>query len=97
MLVIGLIREGKIPADNRVALIPYQCRWLLKNTDFKIIAQPSDNRCYTDKEYEQAGVELKEDLSDANLLLGIKEVPVRYVAARKNVHVFFAYQKNAVL
>ena len=59
MLVIGLIREGKIPADNRVALTPSQCRWLLKNTDFKIYVQPSDNRCYSDKEYEQAGVELK--------------------------------------
>ena len=27
MIKIGLIREGKIPADNRVALIPSQCKW----------------------------------------------------------------------
>ncbi len=31
MLKIGLIREGKIPADNRVALTPAQCKWLHKN------------------------------------------------------------------
>ena len=31
MLKIGLIREGKIPADNRVALTPSQCKWIQKN------------------------------------------------------------------
>jgi len=93
MLVIGLIREGKIPADNRVALTPSQCRWLLKNTDFKILAQPSDKRSYTDKEYEQSGVVLKEDLSAANLLLGIKEVPVDMLLPGKT-YMFFSHTKK---
>ena len=44
MIRIGLIRETKIPADNRVALIPSQCKWLQKNFDtLKIFAQPSDD------------------------------------------------------
>ena len=94
MLVIGLIREGKTPADNRVALIPAQCRWILKNTDFKIVVQPSDKRCYTNKEYEQAGVELKEDLSECNLLLGIKEVPVDMLLPAKT-YMFFSHTKKA--
>src|SRR5436189_4272712 len=83
MLVIGLIREGKIPEDNRVALTPSQCRWLLKNTDFKIVAQPSEKRCFSDREYVQSGVEVKEDLSEAGLLLGIKEVPVDMLLPEK--------------
>src|ERR1700755_246450 len=94
MLVIGLIREGKTPADNRVALTPAQCRWLLKNSDFKIIVQSSDKRCYTNKEYEQAGVELKEDLSECNLLLGIKEVPVDMLLPDK-AYMFFSHTKKA--
>ena len=94
MLVIGLIREGKTPADNRVALTPSQCRWLQKNTDFKIIAQTSNNRCYTDKEYEQAGVELKENIAEADLLLGIKEVPVDMLQAEKT-YMFFSHTKKA--
>ncbi len=93
MLVIGLIREGKIPADNRVALTPAQCRWLQKNTDFKIIAQPSDKRCYSNQEYEQAGVILKEDLSEANLLLGIKEIPVDMLLPEK-IYMFFSHTKK---
>ena len=43
MIRIGLIRETKIPVDNRVALIPSQCKWLQKNfPSVKIYAQPSD-------------------------------------------------------
>ena len=42
MLTIGLIREGKTPADNRVALTPAQCKWLHKNFDsIRVIAQHS--------------------------------------------------------
>lgn len=93
MLVIGLIREGKVPADNRVALTPSQCRWLLKNTGCRIIVQPSEKRCYSDNEYEQSGVELKEDLSEANLLLGIKEIPVGMLLPGKT-YMFFSHTKK---
>src|SRR4051812_36801763 len=93
MLVIGLIREGKIPEDNRVALTPSQCRWLLKNTDFKIVAQPSEKRCFSDKEYLQSGVEVKEDLSEAGLLLGIKEIPVDMLLPEKT-YMFFSHTKK---
>ena len=51
MLRIGLIKEGKVPADNRVALTPAQCKWLIKNfEDISIIVEPSADRCYTDEE-----------------------------------------------
>jgi alanine dehydrogenase len=93
MLIIGLIREGKIPADNRVALTPAQCRWLLKSIDCKIYVQPSLHRCYTDKEYEQSGVTLQEDLSACNLLLGIKEVPVDMLLTEKT-YMFFSHTKK---
>jgi saccharopine dehydrogenase (NAD+, L-lysine-forming) len=75
MIRIGLIRETKTPPDNRVALIPPQCKWLQKNfPSLKIFAQSSKVRCYTDKEYNMAGVEIMEDLCDCDFLLGIKEV-----------------------
>jgi alanine dehydrogenase len=93
MLVIGLIREGKIPADNRVALTPAQCRWLLKNSDCKIYVQPSSHRCYSDHEFEQSGVTLQEDLSPCNLLLGIKEVPVNMLLPNKT-YMFFSHTKK---
>jgi len=93
MLVIGLIREGKIPADNRVALTPSQCRWLLRNIDCRVVVQPSEKRCYSDNEYEQSGVTLQEDLTECNLLLGIKEVPVSMLIPEKT-YMFFSHTKK---
>ena len=94
MLKIGLIREGKIPQDNRVALTPAQCKWLrLKFDDVQVVAQHSANRCYTDQEYERAGVEVTEDMSGCNLLLGIKEVPVDMLLDGKR-YMFFSHTKK---
>lgn len=94
MLKIGLIREGKVPCDNRVALTPAQCKWILKNrTDITVIAQHSETRCYSDKEYLGAGVEVKEDLSECDILLGIKEVPVDMLIEGK-AYLFFSHTKK---
>ena len=94
MLKIGLIREGKTPADNRVALTPAQCKWLHLNfDDVRVIVQHSDKRCYGDKEYLQAGVEVKEDISECNVLLGIKEVPVEMLLPGKT-YLFFSHTKK---
>lgn len=94
MLRIGLIKEGKIPADNRVALTPAQCKWIHKNSaDVKVFAQSSPDRCFSDKEYLSAGVEVKEDVSDCDILLGIKEVPVEQLIAGKT-YLFFSHTKK---
>jgi alanine dehydrogenase len=94
MIRIGLIRETKIPADNRVALIPSQCKWLQKNfPSLKISAQPSVSRCYTDREYQLAGVELNEDLGNCDYLFGIKEVdPQKLIPGKK--YLFFSHTRK---
>jgi hypothetical protein len=94
MIRIGLIRETKIPADNRVALIPSQCKWLQKNfASLKIFAQPSVDRCYTDKEYELAGVGIQEDLSECDYLFGIKEVKADQLIPGKK-YLFFSHTRK---
>jgi len=94
MLYIGLIREGKVPADNRVALTPAQCKWVHKNrTDIKIIVQTSATRCFSDAEYKIAGVEAQEDLSGCDILFGIKEVPVNMLMPNKT-YLFFSHTKK---
>ncbi|MBE2230042.1 MAG: alanine dehydrogenase [Chitinophagaceae bacterium] len=94
MKKIGLIREGKIPADNRVALTPAQCKWILKNsTDIQIVVQNSPGRCFSDREYQLAGVEIREDLSDCDILFGIKEVPVAQLIPGKT-YLFFSHTKK---
>ena len=94
MTRIGLIREGKTPADNRVSLIPAQCKWIHKNaTSIRIVAQSSPNRCFSDREYQLAGVEVKDEISDCDILLGIKEVPVDQLLTGKT-YLFFSHTKK---
>jgi len=94
MTRIGLIREGKIPADNRVALTPAQCKWIHKNSaEVQIVAQSSVNRCFSDREFSSAGVEVKDDISDCDILIGIKEVPVSQLIPGKT-YLFFSHTKK---
>jgi alanine dehydrogenase len=94
MIKIGLLQERKIPADNRVALTPAQCKWIQKNAaDVKVIVQSSPDRCYSDKEYLSAGMEVKQDLSECDILLGIKEVPEKYLIEGKT-YLFFSHTRK---
>ncbi|MBZ4190535.1 NAD(P)-dependent oxidoreductase [Niabella beijingensis] len=91
---IGLIREGKIPQDSRVALTPAQCKWLQAHRPhLSFVAQPSPTRCYKDEEYERAGITLSEDISSCDILLGIKEVLVNALIEGKT-YLFFSHTKK---
>ena len=60
----------------RVPLTPLICADLLKQyPNLEIYVQPSQIRCYHDEEYTAFGVPLKEDISDCDILMGVKEVP----------------------
>ncbi|MBI1344597.1 MAG: alanine dehydrogenase [Terrimonas sp.] len=94
MTKIGLIRERKIPADNRVALTPAQCKWIHKNApQVQILVESSPGRCYTDREYAAAGIKVVDDISDCDILMGIKEVPPEWLLAGKT-YLFFSHTKK---
>jgi alanine dehydrogenase len=95
MPVLGLIKEGKVPSDNRVALTPKQCKWLLGQfPDWDILVESSTNRCYKDAEYIREGIKVVEDITAADILLGIKEVPKTQLIPNKT-YLFFSHTKKA--
>lgn len=94
MLTIGLLREGKVPPDNRVALTPAQCKWIQKNApDVRVLVASSPDRCYSDREYQSAGIEVAEDISRSDVFFGIKEVPADDLIAHKT-YLFFSHTKK---
>ena len=94
MVQIGLIREGKIPSDTRVALTPAQCKFLVKTqSNIQVFVQSSPTRSYSDAEYARAGIPVVEDLSHCDILLGIKEVPKEQLIANKT-YLFFSHTKK---
>jgi saccharopine dehydrogenase (NAD+, L-lysine forming) len=88
---IGLIREGKNPPDKRVPLSPKQCRKVLDTfPNIEIFVQPSPVRCFVDADYTAQGIELREDLSNCDILMGVKEVPVDMLIPEKK-YFFFSH------
>lgn len=72
---IGILRESKTPPDKRVVLTPKQCSELLQTYPLtELLVQPSQTRVFSDEEYFLQGVCIQEDLSDCDILFGVKEV-----------------------
>lgn len=87
---IGLIREGKIPPDKRVAFTPRQAEEIQQRfPNVKITCEPSDVRAYKESEYKERGIVIG-DISDCDILMGIKEVPMRNLIAGKT-YLFFSH------
>ena len=88
---VGIIREGKTKSDTRVPLTPKQCRYLVdKYQDLQIFVQPSQERCFSDEEYQSQGICRREDMKECELLLGVKEVPISMLLPKKT-YLFFSH------
>ncbi len=91
MLKIGLLREGKTPPDRRVPLTPKKC--VEAHTTFpglRIVVQSSPVRSYADQEYRDLGIEVRDDVADCDLLLGVKEVPPEWLLPGR-AYLFFSH------
>ena len=88
---IGVLKEEKIPADKRVPLTPKQCRQLLDTySDIEISVKSSAIRCFSDDMYIAEGITIVDDLSDCDVLIGVKEVPKESLIANKT-YLYFSH------
>jgi alanine dehydrogenase len=87
----GLIREGKLPPDERVALTPAQCQEFMERwPDEELVVQESEVRRISAEEYTEAGVSVVSDVSDCDVLIGVKEVNSEDLIAGKT-YLFFSH------
>ncbi len=88
---VGILRETRNPPDRRVPLTPPQIIALEELYPYvEFFVQPSDNRCYSNDEYEYLDIPLKEDLRDCDILMGVKEIDPRTFIPEKT-YLFFAH------
>lgn len=88
---LGVLREGKVPQDTRVPLTPHQCQ--LVQTKFphvEVVVQTSQVRAFKDEEYVAAGISVVDDLSDCDILIGVKEVNIEDLIPHKKF-MFFSH------
>jgi len=88
---LGVIREGKIPPDKRVPLTPLQCVEVKKKfPQVEVVVQSSKVRKITDSEYIKEGIEIVDDVSDCDILIGVKEVNKQDLIPNKK-YIFFSH------
>jgi saccharopine dehydrogenase (NAD+, L-lysine-forming) len=88
---IAIIREEKVPQDTRTPMTPAQARMIKKQyPSLKILCQSSKIRSYSDDEYRAAGIDVSEDVSNADILLGVKEVKIQSLIPNKT-YLFFSH------
>ncbi len=90
-IVLGIIREGKVPPDKRVPLTPKQCK-LVETTypNVKIIVQKSEVRAYKEETYIAEGIEIVDSLESADIIMGVKEVNIQDLLPNKKF-IFFSH------
>ena len=87
---IAIIRESRTD-DSRTPLIPTHIKELSsKFPNISITVQPSKHRCFSDQEYEEQGAIISEDLSDCDLILGVKEIEPDLLISSKS-YMFFSH------
>ena len=79
-LTIGIVRETYDKWERRTPLCPSHVEQLLakfggnRNLLSNVVVQPASHRIFSDEEYRRAGATISEDLSTADLILGVKQV-----------------------
>lgn len=86
---IGLIKEGKQPEDARVVLTPKQAAEVTER-GVEVWVEPSSHRCYSDAEYEDSNVAQRREMNKCDVLLGVKEVPIKQLIPNKT-YFFFSH------
>ena len=91
MIKFALIKERKTPPDRRVVFSPNMLKKVVSQfpeASFKV--ESSNIRIFSDREYRDAGFEVSEDISDCDVLLGVKEVPIPHLIPGKK-YFFFSH------
>jgi alanine dehydrogenase len=87
----AIIQERKSPPDRRVVLDPKSCQKLLSTfPSAQLILESSPIRAFTDMDYSSVGLDVVSDVSSADVLIGVKEVPIEALIPNKS-YFFFSH------
>ena len=85
--VIAVRREDQSVWERRAPLAPANVRRLTR-LGVKVLLQPSNRRAYPMLAYQNAGAVIQEDISEAGVIFGVKQVPVDQLLPNKTYCLF---------
>ena len=87
----AIIKERKSPPDRRVVFSPKKCQKVLDTfPEASIKVESSDVRVFNDTAYLDEGIDVVNDVSDCDVLIGVKEVPIASLIPNKK-YFFFSH------
>ncbi|MCP2027832.1 alanine dehydrogenase [Flavobacterium sp. HSC-32F16] len=87
----GIIKERKNPPDRRVVFSPNELTRLKQlYPKASVEVESSDIRIFPDSEYKNMGITVTDNVSDCDVLFGVKEVPVENLIPNKD-YFFFSH------
>ena len=88
---IGIIRETRND-EYRTPIVPADIKKFKKNKpNIKFIIQPSNNRCFSDEEYELCGAKINENLNECSIIFGVKEIDSNILINNRTYLFFFSH------
>ncbi len=88
---IGLIHEGRVPPDKRVAFSPLQVEEIMQRyPSVSIVCQQSPVRCFRDEEFSALDIPVVANVQSCDILMGIKEVQIPDLIPNKT-YLFFSH------
>ena len=87
----AIIKERKNPPDRRVVFSPEKLAEA--NAQFPeatFTVESSDIRVFADNAYAEKGFEVTDDVSDCDVMIGVKEVPIEHLIPNKK-YFFFSH------
>ena len=90
-MTFAIIKERKNPPDRRVVFSPeHLAQARAQFPDAKFIVESSDIRIFSDDAYRKLGFEVTDDVSQADVMIGVKEVPIEHLIPNKK-YFFFSH------
>ena len=87
----GIIKERKNPPDRRVVFTPEELvRLQSEHPEAVVKVESSDIRVFSDEQYQNLGIKVDSDVTDCDVLFGVKEVPVDALIPNKK-YFFFSH------
>lgn len=90
MTKVGIRLEDKYVMEKRVPLVPHDVKRLIKNDNISFIIEKSEKRVFKESEYAKVGAEISENLDDAQIIFGVKEMPIDFFVENKT-YLFFSH------
>lgn len=91
---LGIRAEDKNIWEKRVPLVPEHLDVILRNNSFPVYVESPSVRLFSDRDYEKIGCSITGNISQADIIVGVKEIPIEKIYDNK-VYVYFSHTIKA--